>query len=314
MTSRFPDPVMLPEEVIEARRSRCQAIVKSVKIGTLIRCFIILMELMGVLWYDSATLLLDALATCVDVISSILLIIFIRLAEKPPDDDHPFGHGRYEPLAGLHLGLFLIVIGSTMIFKQSSNLYYEPHQQYLSSYLWLIPAIAVVLLEGAYQYIKRVARKTKSTALLAEAAHFRVDIFTSVIALIALASASLFPSYGDMTDHLGAIIIAILMVALGLCAAKENIQQLMDKKPDDKFFELVRNAALRPDGVKDIEKIKIQLFGPDAHISIDVEVDPALSVYHAHEISQHVRAEVQKDWPAVRDVIVHIEPYFPNDH
>jgi cation diffusion facilitator family transporter len=314
MNSKFPEPVKLPDTVIEARKERCEAITRSVKIGTAIRCFIIIMELVGVVWYGSATLLLDALATCVDVISSILLIVFIRLAERPPDEDHPFGHGRYEPLAGLHLGLFLIVIGVAMAAKQSFNLYTEVHQELLASYLWLIPAVAVVFLEGGYRYIRKIARETKSAALLSEAAHFRADVVTSVVALVALGTASVYPDAGPVFDHFGAIIIAILMVGLGLNAAKENLQQLMDKKPDDKFFEMVKRAACRPRGVEDVEKIKIQLFGPDAHVSVDVEVDPELSVFEAHEISQHVRAEIQKDWPSVRDVIVHIEPYFPNDH
>ncbi len=314
MTHRFPDPVKLPETVEITRRKRCEAITHSVKIGTAVRLFIISAELFGVLWYGSATLLLDALATCVDVISSILLIVFIRLAERPPDDDHPFGHGRYEPLAGLHLGLFLIVIGVSMAAKQSFNLYTEEHQELLGTYLWLIPAMAVVLLEFAYRYMRRVAEETKSAALFAEAAHFRVDIITSIVALFALGFASVYTNSGQVFDHFGAIIISIFMIGLGLIAAKENLQQLMDKKPDDKYFETVRTAACRTAGVEDVEKIKIQLFGPDAHVSVDIEVQPDLSVFDAHEITQHVRAEIQKDWPSVRDVIVHVEPYFPGDH
>lgn len=314
MTERFPDPIKLPETVEQARKSRCEAVTFSIKIGFIIRLLIIIMELAGVVWYGSASLLLDALATCVDVISSILLIVFIKLAERPPDDDHPFGHGRYEPLAGLHLGLFLVVIGVAMVAKQSFNIYSDTHEEVLSAYIWIIPAISIVLLEVACRYIKRTAKNTKSPALNAEAAHFRVDIITSFVALFALIGASLYPSYGSVIDHIGAIVIALMMIILGINASRENLEQLMDKKPKDKFFDVVKNAALRTVGVEGTEKIRIQLFGPDAHVSIDVEVDPQLSVYEAHQISQHVRAEIQKDWPAVRDVIVHIEPFYHGDH
>ncbi|MEM1283271.1 MAG: cation diffusion facilitator family transporter [Chlamydiota bacterium] len=314
MTDKFPKPIQLPETVEIARKERCAAITHSVKIGTAVRLFIVAVELAGVVWYGSATLLLDALATCVDVISSILLILFIRLADKPPDEDHPFGHGRYEPLAGLHLALFLIVVGISMVAKQSFNLYSDRDHELLASYLWLIPAVAVVLLEIAYRYMRQVAKETRSTALYAEAAHFRVDIITSLVAIIALGFASVYSGSGQVFDHFGAIIISVLMIGLGLNAAKENIQQLMDKKPEDTYFELVTESARRVDGVKDVEKIKIQLFGPDAHVNLDIEVNPQLSVFEAHEITQHVRAEIQKDWPLVRDVIVHVEPYFPDDH
>lgn len=314
MNDKFPDPVNLPHDIEQARKERCLAITRSVKLGTGVRLFIICMEFTGVAWYGSAALLLDAFATCVDVLSSILLIVFIRMANEPPDEDHPFGHGRYEPLAGLCLGILLIVIGVTMIIRQSSHLYTEESYEMLASHLWLIPTFAVALLEMVYRYLKKIALQTKSPALFSEVAHFRVDIVTSLIALLALGLVSIYPQMGEVFDYAGAAIIAFFMIGLGASAAKENVGQLMDKKPDEKYFDRVKCAARRAEGVRDVEKIKIQLFGPDAHVSVDIEVDPDLSVFEAHKISQHVRAEIQKDWPVVRDVIVHIEPYFPNDH
>jgi hypothetical protein len=97
-------------------------------------------------------------------------------------------------------------------------------------------------------------------------------------------------------------------------AAKNNIHQLLDRTPDDSYFTLVRDAAMKASGVHATEKILIQVYGPDAHVSIDVEVDPHLSVEVAHEITQKVRHEIQVAWPAVRDVIVHVEPYYEGDH
>jgi divalent metal cation (Fe/Co/Zn/Cd) transporter len=89
---------------------------------------------------------------------------------------------------------------------------------------------------------------------------------------------------------------------------------MMDRIPNPRFFEKVKNAARSVDGVEETEKIRIQLYGPDAHVDIDIEVDPHLTVEVAHKISQQVRAEIQKKWTAVRDVTVHVEPYYPNDH
>jgi divalent metal cation (Fe/Co/Zn/Cd) transporter len=84
--------------------------------------------------------------------------------------------------------------------------------------------------------------------------------------------------------------------------------------PDESFFTLVKVAAMRVKGVLATEKVLIQTYGPDAHVSIDVEVDPAMPVEEAHAISQKVRHEIQIAWPCVRDVIVHIEPFFDGDH
>ena len=104
------------------------------------------------------------------------------------------------------------------------------------------------------------------------------------------------------------------MVILGLVAAKINLHQVMDKPPEKKFFSLVESAAKSVQGVLGTEKIRIQRYGPDAHVDIDIEVDPNMAVHDAHDITQLVRIEIQKKWPQVQEATVHIEPYYANDH
>jgi cation diffusion facilitator family transporter len=311
---RFPDPISLPESVVREREQRKRQIINASWWGVGIRFSIILFELIGVYLFASASLLLDAVSSLIDVLSSLSLIFFIRLAEKPPDKDHPFGHGRYEPLIGMLLGLILAIIGASLFMQQLLHLSTEPIALQMDKRAWLIPFFAVILLEIGYRSVMYTAKKQNSPALAADAVHYRIDGITSLLATIALIFAAYVPSWSLAFDHLGAIFIALLMMCLGFYAAKSNFNQLMDRTPDPKFFQKTREAALRVEGVKGTEKIRIQLFGPDAHVDIDIEVDPQLSVEAAHVISQRVRAEIQKDWPAVRDVMVHIEPFYPGDH
>jgi len=258
--------------------------------------------------------LADAIASSLDMISSFMLMVCIRLASRPPDKGHPFGHGRYEPLAGLQLGLLLTLMGAGMVFQQSWELISVSEGKVMSSFAWLVPFTATILLETCYRVVIRVAKWQHSPALAADAVHYRIDGLTSLFAAAALFTATLFPASSAIIDHFGAIAIALLMIGLGLHAARNNLGQLMDKAPHDDFFLRVKAAALRVDDVLDTEKIRIQIYGPDAHVDIDVEVDPKLPVERAHRISQAVRVEIQKEWPAVRDVTVHIEPYYAGDH
>ena len=184
----------------------------------------------------------------------------------------------------------------------------------IQPFTWLIPLGAVILLEISYRHIKRTAKRQNSPALLADAVHYRIDGINSLFAMIALLFAAYFPHYSVLCDHLGAVVIAVLMVGIGGYAAKNNLHQLLDRVPPKAYFDRVHEAAMRVSGVLGTEKIRIQLYGPDAHVSIDVEVTPDLSVEMAHELTQKVRAEIQKEWPAVRDVIVHVEPFYPGDH
>jgi cation diffusion facilitator family transporter len=312
--SQYPEPVTVPYSVEESRRERLRLLVISCLWGIGIRFGIVAAELLGVYFFNSYALFLDALASFVDVLSTVLLVVCLRLAARPPDANHPFGHGRFEPLFGLQLGLVMACIGAGMMIQQSFALSSSTQDVVISPFAWIVPLLAVILLEICYKFVMRTARRQHSTALAADAFHYRIDAITSVCATLALAVGAFVPEWSHAIDHMGAILIAILMVGLGLRSAWENTSQLLDRVPDEEFFTRVRVAALRAVGVRGTEKIRIQQYGPDAHVDIDVEVDPTLSVEVAHGISQRVRVEIQKEWPAVQDVTVHIEPFYPNDH
>lgn len=310
---KFPSPLLPPLEVPEARHNRYRSLMRSAKRGIAVRLFLAGIEFVAALAFGSASLFMDALATSLDIGTSLVLLVSFRLAARPPDENHPFGHGRYEPLAGLQLGLFLVVLGIGMFFYNSNELH-QVSAATLPKWLWLVPFLATLLLEGCYQLLIRTAKKQNSPALAADAVHYRIDSISSIFATAALFSTIYAPGWSHFFDHLGAILIAIFMVIVGIIAARNNMHQLLDHIPSESYFAKVKQAALRTEGVRGTEKIRMQLFGPDAHVGIDIEVDPTLTVEVAHAISQSVRVEIQKEIPEVRDVIVHIEPYYPNDH
>lgn len=312
--TNFPDPIPLPDHVPKYRHNRRNQVLQAAKWGISLRLFVIAFEFIGFYLFDSSALFVDALASGIDVICSLMLILCIRLAARPPDDDHPFGYGRYEPLAGMQLGVFMILIGGGMVVQQTYQIYHAKRGSIIDSRAWIAAFVATVIFEVCYHLIHRVAKQQHSVALKAEAIHYRIDGLTSLFAMGALLVGAYYPNWSVLSDHGGAILIAIVMIIVGWRAMMSNLHQLMDRVPEEDYFQRVQKAAMRVEGVHETEKVRIQLYGPDAHVDIDVEVDPSLAVEEAHRISQHVRAEIQKDWPAVQDVTVHIEPYYPGDH
>lgn len=303
-------PFKFPNEVLEARQDRQKRIISSASRAVILRLTIVAMEFIGVALSGSAALFIDAIFSLIDVTFSLFLIACVVLAGRPPDEDHPFGHGRYEPLIGLQSGLFLILLGLGMFIQQMFSIGHATSNEKLDQPIWIIPLIAVILLEISYRLVIRTSIKQNSPALAADAAHYRVDSLTSLFAMIVLILANIFPQWSNTIDHTGAMLMSILMVGFGLFAARGNLNQIMDRTPDKQFFDLVYNAASKVVGVDLVEKTRIQLYGPDAHVDIDVEVNPKMTVDEAHTISQEVRLEIQKAWPAVQDVTVHIEPHF----
>lgn len=312
--SPFPDPVLPPDNVEGARQTRLKDALRIALVGIMMRLGIIAVEVWAVWSFGSQVLLVDAIASMFDVLSSIALVLAIRLAAQPPDENHPFGHGRYEPLAGLQLGLLLVGTGGWLAVRDLRLTLQSSDVGVIHPLLWIIPLVAAAILEVAARLVSRRGREHQSAALISEAAHYRIDAITSLLATIAVLVASWSNEFGLTIDRLSGALLAVVMIALGLHAARQNIRQLVDHVPHDEHFDQVRTSALKIEGVHDVEKVRIQHAGPDAHVDIDIEVDPTMTVADAHVITQQVRAQIQADWPYVLEVVVHVEPYYPGDH
>lgn len=312
--SKFPKALPLDRSVTKSRLSRRKKLLLSARRGVALRGIIILAEFFGFIYFGSSTLLLDALSNSVDALASIALIWCIHKADQPPDEKHPLGHGRFEPIAGLLIGFLLIFLGIISTIEQIKAIFLGEVTKQIPTVAIVIPLMAVILLEICHQILKKAAKQKQSPALLADAAHYRIDALTSFFALLVLCSVALFPDHAFLFDHLGAMTIAVFMVVVGIIAARKNIHQLLDQAPSEEMYQRVSAAAMKVPGVLATEKIRLQSYGPDAFVAIDVEVDPELSVEDSHKIAQKVRRAIQTAWPAVRDVIVHIEPYYPGDH
>ena len=313
--SKFPEPLPLDRQIIKNRLLRRKEILVTARRGVILRGILIVLEAFGFFLGGSTALLLDAISSSVDILASLVLIWCVHAADLPPDDDHPYGHGRFEPIAGLLIGCLLIFLGVIMGYEQIKNTITGEILTYpVEPYVWTIPLIGVILLESSYQILKRTAKKRHSPALMADSVHYRIDALTTFFALFSLVLAAFFPAKAHFFDRLGAILISLFMILIGFLAARKNIHQLLDRRPPKEYFEKVRQAAMSVKGIEGTEKLRIQVYGPDAQVAIDVEVDPELSVASAHRLSQKVRRAIQLNWPAVRDVIVHIEPFYPGDH
>jgi cation diffusion facilitator family transporter len=300
--------------VREARQERTVRLIEVSLWGIGVRAGVVAAELAAVWWTASSALLVDAIATIADVAATLGLVGAIKLAERPPDRDHPFGHGRYEPLAGLQLGTLIVFLGVALGVSEAISLVRGEAAGRFPLSVVIVPAVAAVLLEVTCRMVLRRGRAANSSALVAEAYHYRIDAITSLLAAVGLTLAAVVPEYSRSIDHAFAFLLAAIMAWLGGLACRENMHQLLDRIPHEDRFDRVRDSALKVKGVRDVEKVRIQHAGPDAHVDIDVEVDPQLSVEEAHVITQHVRARIQSDWPSVRDVVVHVEPHYAGDH
>ena len=247
----------------------------------------------------------DGLEAAGDVLSSCIVYAGLWLASRPPDFEHPYGHGRYETLAGLAVGAILLLVGAA-IFWHGRNQHgvTRPFPAYA-----LYPLLAAVFLKvGLFVTKLRVGRRIASLSLEADAWHDVTDLLATSVAMTAVALTLLDAERFQSADHFGGMIIGVLICVLSVQVVHRAVAQLVDTMPEADKMEEVRQTALLVPGALGIEKCYARRTGLRYHVDLHLEVDPELTVRESHVIATQVRITIKETLPWVADVLIHVEP------
>jgi len=258
----------------------------------------------------STALIAEAAHTFSDILTSIITFIGFRISLKPPDKLHPYGHGRAEPLVGLVIVVFLGIIA----FEILSEVY---RKLFLGDVLTPPETIAAVMaLIGVFvnfimtTYIMRTGKKINSPAIIADAHHQKVDIFSSAAIFVGVIGAQFgFP----ILDPIVAIFIAIMVLKTAFDVGRENINNILGTLPSKEILDNINICALSIEGVLGIHNIRINYLGPYASVELHVTVAEDLSLKKAHKIAHTVEEKIVEDIDVVSMVIVHVCPDGEND-
>lgn len=258
---------------------------------------------------NSSAVVSDGVESGADVLASGLVFVGLVIAAKPPDEQHPYGHGRVETLSALVVGLMLVISGS-LISARSLEHAWEPQPVPAAYALW--PVAASIVIKSVLSFTKRrYSRKLRSSALEADAWNDTVDILSGATAFVGLGLTLLNPVRFAAADHIGGSLVGLIVIFLGVRVVRDTTLQLMDTMPDAQSMDRIRNVALSVPGARGIEKCYARKTGLQWHVDLHLEVDPELSVYESHEIATQVRIKVKETLDWVADVLVHVEPYQP---
>lgn len=254
---------------------------------------------------NSVAVVSDGLEAASDFFTSGMVWLGLRIAAKPADKEHPYGHGRFEILTGLGVGTFLAAMGAGICVR-SIEQRNEVHSPELFAIWPLIGSIGVKAIMAAAKM--RVGRRTHSASLTADAWHDLVDLFSGFVALAAVLLAIFRPGL-QAADHYGGFAIGLIVIFLGVRVARETALQLMDTMPDEAQIRQIRAVAQRVPGALAIEKCHARKTGLRYHVDLHLEVDPGLTVLASHEIAHAVQLAVIRELDWVENVLVHVEPH-----
>lgn len=255
---------------------------------------------------NSYALIADAIESASDVFSSLILFAGLRIAAKAPDTDHPYGHGKAEPLAATIIGLTMGAAAILIVVESISNIL-TPHQPPETFTLWVLGAVILVK-EILFRFVDRVAQEADSTAVKADAWHHRSDAITSGAAFIGILIAILGGKGYEVADDYAALVAAGIVMINAYKVFRPALNEVMDAAPSQHLSQEVKGLAAQVSGVQGLEKCFVRKMGFELFVDLHVLVDGDLSVREGHDIAHQVKDVILRSNPRIYDVLIHIEP------
>jgi cation diffusion facilitator family transporter len=275
--------------------------------GLLINAVLVLVKLFAGIIGHANALVADAIESSGDIFSSMIVWMGLSIAARPADEDHPYGHGKAEPLAAVVVSLMLLgaaAVISILAIREIRTPHHLP-----APFTLFVAAGVIIVKEILYRRVSRVGRDVGSTAVTADAWHHRADAISSLAAFIGISIALLGGRGWEAADDWAALVAALVVAVNGVRTLRPAISGLMDEAPDRTVRERVLEAACAVEGVRNVENLKVRRSGLGFYVDLHVQADPGISLEDAHEIAATVKYAIVEAIPSVAGVLVHMEPY-----
>ncbi|GAA4432362.1 cation diffusion facilitator family transporter [Ravibacter arvi] len=255
---------------------------------------------------NSFALIADAIESTSDVFSSVLVLLGLKYAHRDADDNHPYGHGRIEPLVTFAVVAFLVVSAAIIAHEAVQNIG-TPHELPASWTLWIL-GIIIGWKEISYQWVMRRGKETHSSALKADAWHHRSDAITSVAAFAGIAIANVMGEGWEAADDWAALLAAVAILYNCYRIFRPALGELMDEQVYDDLVDEIRLVADTVPGVLGTEKCYVRKSGMFFYVDLHAIVDGELTVSEGHFLAHTLSDTLKEKIPNIGNVLVHVEP------
>ena len=266
-------------------------------------------KILGGLLGNAYVLIADGIESALDIAGSFVIWGGLRFAARPPDETHPYGHGKAEPIAAVVVA-FGVLAAAAGLTIQSVREIMTPHHG-PAPFTLAILIVVIVVKESLFRYVNRIGRHVQSTAVQTDAWHHRSDARTSPAAFIGISVALIGGSGWQSADDWAALFACAVIAANGIRLLRPALYEIMDAAPRGQIVDLVRDAARSVPGVRDVEKSFVRKMGLSFYADLHVKVDGDISVRDGHRIAHEVKQAIQRTDLRIADVLVHIEPAPP---
>lgn len=291
---------------------REKEIYRTTIVGTAVNALLIVLKFMAGIVGRSSAMLADAVHSLSDFITDIIVLVFVKIAGKPGDKGHAYGHGKFETLATLIIGLILGIAGIMLmvsgIEKVSDSIagrdLPKPGMVALA-----IAAVSIVSKEWLYRYTVAKGRKLNSPAVMANAWHHRSDAISSVGTLVGIGGAIFLGERWRILDPLAAIVVSFFIIKSGYDIMKPCIAELLEASLPEEDEERIMRTVMAVDGIKGVHRLRTRRIGNGIAIDLHAKMDGSLSLERAHTIATAAEKALRHQWGTNAIINIHMEPY-----
>lgn len=292
-------------------RTREQEIIRTTAVGSVVNVLLTGIKfLAGVVGHSSA-MIADAVHSLSDLISDAIVLVFVKISGKPEDGDHAYGHGKYETLATVIIGLILLGVGVGLLVDGVGKTidYFNGAELEMPNW-WALGAalFSLVSKEGLFQYTIKIARKTDSSVLEANAWHHRSDAYTSVATLAGIGGAMLLGANWRILDPLAAAFVSVFIIIEALKLIKPALDELLEKSlPQNKIEEIEQIIRSNRD-ISSFHRLRTRKVGSTVAISAHIKMPGDISLDQAHDIASKLENDLKSRFGRDTIISIHMEP------
>ena len=255
---------------------------------------------------NSYALIADAIESTTDIFASLLVLFGIKYSNKPADENHPYGHGRAEPLITFLVVGFLITTATIIAYESIYNIQ-TPHELPKK---WTLIVLVIIILwkEYSFRLVMKRSKEANSSSLRADAWHHRSDAITSVAALVGISIALFLGKGYEAADDWAALFASGFIMYNSYKIFRPALGEIMDEHLYDDLIDEIRKVSIQVEGVLDTEKCFIRKAGMKYHVDLHATVDANLTVKQGHDIAHLLKDTLRKEIPELGHVLIHIEP------
>jgi cation diffusion facilitator family transporter len=280
---------------------------RSTLVGVLVNALLAATKAIAGIAGNSYALIADAVESTADIATSLVVISGIKIASFPADRDHPYGHGKAEPLAAMVVSVALCTAAVGIAIQSIREIAIPHHAP--APFTLIVLVFVVITKELLYRFVFRTGELVQSIAVRSDAWHHRSDAITSAAAFVGILIALVGGPGYENADDWAALFASGIIAVNGIRLLLPAIGEIMDAAPDPMIEQEVRKAAGRVEGVRDLDKCFVRKMGFEYYVDLHVVVDGETSVRIGHKIGHDVRDAIRKEIPSIADVLVHIEPH-----